>query len=199
MTSVAKSLYQQSSGNGLQIFGPVFNTYIMAQKEDELYVIDFHAAHERIVFDRLMNRGVFVESQELLFPVVIELSRSDYSTALEIADIFKEFGFDVDDFSDSSIVVRSVPALAGRDETENIVRYIIESINEDRGCGDLKTKIASSLACHSAKRAGDSLSDSDMRDLVAEIFEGKIELRCPHGRPFLHTIDKSDFERIFKR
>lgn len=199
MTSVAKSLYQQSSGNGLQIFGPVFNTYIMAQKEDELYVIDFHAAHERIVFDRLMNRGVFVESQELLFPVVIELSRSDYSTAMEIADIFRDFGFDVDEFSDSSIVVRSVPVLAGRDETEKVIRYIIESINEDKSCGDLKIKIASSLACHSAKRAGDTLSDSDMRELAEEIFGGKLELRCPHGRPFLHTINKNDFERIFKR
>jgi len=202
MTSVAKSVYQSSGsglGIGLQIFGPVFNSYIMAQKDDELYVIDFHAAHERIVFDRLMNRGVFVESQELLFPVVIELSRSDYGTAMEIADIFRDFGFDVDEFSDSSIVVRSVPVLAGRDETEKVVRYIIESINEDKSCGDLKVKIASSLACHSAKRACDNLSDSDMRGLAEEIFGGKLELRCPHGRPFLHTINKNYFERIFKR
>jgi len=198
MTSVSKTVYENMD-RGIQIFGPVFNTYIMAQNDDKLYVIDFHAAHERIVFDRLMNSGVFVETQELLFPVVIELSRSDYSTALEIADIFKDFGFDVDDFSDSSIVVRSVPVVAGRDETEKVIRYIIESINEDRGCGDIKVRIASSLACHSAKRAGDSLSESDMRELAGEVFEGKIELRCPHGRPFLHTINKSDFERIFKR
>ena len=196
--SVSRMVYS-NPGDGIKIFGPVFNTYIMVQKDEELYVIDFHAAHERIVFDRLMHSGIFIETQELLFPVVIELSRSDYSTALEISGIFKDFGFDVDDFSDSSIVVRSVPVVSGRDETEKVVRYIIESINEDRGCGDLKTKVASSLACHSAKRAGDSLSESDMKVLAGEVFGGKIELRCPHGRPFLHTINKSDFERIFKR
>lgn len=196
--SVSRMIYSNIE-NGIKIFGPVFDTYIMAQKDEELFVIDFHAAHERIVFDSLINRGVFIESQELLFPVVIELSRSEYAAALEMADVLKDFGFDVDDFSDSSIVVRSVPVVTGRDETEEAVRSILEAINEDKSSGDLKKKVASSLACHSAKRAGDKLSDSDMKKLVSEILEGKMELRCPHGRPFLHTINKNDFERIFKR
>ncbi|MFA5519461.1 MAG: DNA mismatch repair protein MutL, partial [Spirochaetota bacterium] len=74
-----------------------------------------------------------------------------------------------------------------------------ESAGEDKNFEDLNRKVASSLACHSSKRAGDKLSDSDMRKLVSEIFEGEMELRCPHGRPFLHKIRKNDFERIFKR
>jgi DNA mismatch repair protein MutL len=196
--SVSKMVYR-NTGDGIKIFGPVFNTYIMAQKDEELYVIDFHAAHERIVFDSLMNRGVFIETQELLFPVVIELARTEYSAALEMTDLFREFGFDVDDFSDSSIIVRSVPVVTGKDETEDTVRSIIETINEDKSCSDLKKKVAASLACHSAKRAGDKLSDADMKELVSEVLEGKTELRCPHGRPFLHKINKNDFEKIFKR
>jgi DNA mismatch repair protein MutL len=196
--SVSGKLYSANEDN-ISIFGPVFNTYIMVQKDEELYVIDFHAAHERIVFDSLINRGVFIETQELLFPVVIELTRPEYSAALEMTDVFKEFGFDVDDFSDSSIIVRSVPVVTGKDETEDTVRSIIETINEDKSCGDLKNKVAASLACHSAKRAGDKLSDEDMKELVSEVLEGKTELRCPHGRPFLHTISKNDFEKIFKR
>lgn len=198
MISVSRMVYN-SIEDGMQIFGPVFETYIMVQKDEDLFVIDFHAAHERIVFDTLINRGVFIESQELLFPVVIELSRSDYTVALEMVDVLKDFGFDVDDFSDSSIVVRSVPVVTGRDETEEAVRSLIESISDDKSSEDLKRKVASSLACHSAKRAGDKLSDSDMKELVAQIFEDKMELRCPHGRPFLHKITKNDFERIFKR
>lgn len=198
VVSVSGELYRVNEEN-ISIFGPVFKTYIMAQKGEDLYVIDFHAAHERIVFDSLMNRGVFIETQELLFPVEIELSRSEYSAALEMNDIFKDFGFDVDEFSDSSIVVRSVPVITGRDETEDTIRSIIETYIEDKSCGDLKKKVASSLACHSAKRAGDKLSGPDMKQLVSEVLEGKIELRCPHGRPFLHTINKNDFERIFKR
>jgi len=196
--SLSRAVYGNNE-DGIKIFGPVFNTYIMVQRDEELFVIDFHAAHERIVFDSLISRGVFIETQELLFPVVIELNRSEYSAALEMSDIFREFGFDVDDFSDSSIVVRSVPVVTGRDETEDTVRSIIETINEDKSCSDLKKKVAASLACHSAKRAGDKLSDSDMKELVSEVLDGKVELRCPHGRPFLHTINKNDFERIFKR
>ena len=198
MISVSQMVYSNIK-DGIKIFGPVFETYIMVQKDEDLFVIDFHAAHERIVFDSLMNRGVFIESQDLLFPVVIELSRSDYTIALEMKELLKDFGFDVDDFSDSSIVVRSVPVVTGRDETEEAVRTIIESIGEDKNFEDLNRKVASSLACHSAKRAGDKLSDSDMRKLVSEIFKGEMELRCPHGRPFLHKIKKNDFERIFKR
>lgn len=196
--SVSQMVYSNIK-DGIKIFGPVFETYIMVQKDEDLFVIDFHAAHERIVFDSLMKRGVFIESQELLFPVVIELSKSDYTIALETKELLKDFGFDVDDFSDSSIVVRSVPVVTGRDETEEAVRAIIESIGEDKNFEDLNRKVASSLACHSSKRAGDKLSASDMRKLVSEIFEGEMELRCPHGRPFLHNIKKSDFERIFKR
>ena len=196
--SVSQMVYSNIK-DGIKIFGPVFETYIMVQKDEDLFVIDFHAAHERIVFDSLMKRGVFIESQELLFPVIIELSKSDYIIALETKELLKDFGFDVDDFSDSSIVVRSVPVVTGRDETEEAVRAIIESIGEDKNFEDLNRKVASSLACHSSKRAGDKLSDSDMRKLVSEIFEGEMELRCPHGRPFLHNIKKSDFERIFKR
>ncbi len=196
--SVSQMVYSNIK-DGIKIFGPVFETYIMVQKDEDLFVIDFHAAHERIVFDSLMNRGVFIESQELLFPVVIELSRSDYTIALEMKELLKDFGFDVDDFSDSSIVVRSVPVVTGRDATEEVVRTIIESAGEDKNFEDLNRKVASSLACHSSKRAGDKLSDSDMRKLVSEIFEGEMELRCPHGRPFLHKIRKNDFERIFKR
>ncbi len=198
MISVSQMVYFNIK-DGIKIFGPVFETYIMVQKDEDLFVIDFHAAHERIVFDSLMNRGAFIESQELLFPVVIELSRSDYTIALEMKELLKDFGFDVDDFSDSSIVVRSMPVVTGRDATEEAVRTIIESAGEDKNFEDLNRKVASSLACHSSKRAGDKLSDSDMRKLVFEIFEGEMELRCPHGRPFLHKIRKNDFERIFKR
>ena len=198
MISVSQMVYSNIK-DGIKIFGPVFETYIMVQKDEDLFVIDFHAAHERIVFDSLMNRGAFIESQELLFPVVIELSRSDYTIALEMKELLKDFGFDVDDFSDSSIVVRSMPVVTGRDATEEAVRTIIESAGEDKNFEDLNRKVASSLACHSSKRAGDKLSDSDMRKLVSEIFEGEMELRCPHGRPFLHKIRKNDFERIFKR
>ena len=196
--SVSRMVYRNKE-DGIKIFGPVFNTYIMVQKDEELFVIDFHAAHERILFDSLIKSGVFIETQELLFPVVIDLAGPEYSAALEMTDLFREFGFDVEDFSDSSIVVRSVPVVTGKDETEDTVRSIIETINEDKSCTDIKRKVAASLACHSAKRAGDSLSESDMKELVSEVLEGKIELRCPHGRPFLHTIKRNDFERIFKR
>ncbi len=187
------------SRGDLIILGVVFNTYIAVQDDDKLHFIDFHAAHERILYDDIIKKPVERDIQELAFPVTMDLPVDEYNVVLENTEVFTGFGFEVEDFSDTSVVVRSVPALAEKNNIESLIKKIIDNIKDEKDDYDLKERFASSLACHSAKRAGDRMSDSDMKELVDRVLEGKFDLRCPHGRPFLYTINKNDLERIFKR
>jgi len=181
-----------------RIAGIVFNTYILVEENEKLHFIDFHAAHERMLYDKLW-KGYELETQELLFPVQIELTAADFSIVIDNLDNFGCCGFEIEEFSDRSIVVRSVPAAAGNYKIEELIKNMIDNIRDEKDNNDLKERIISSLACHSAKRSGDSLSTSDIKTLTGAVFGGEFELRCPHGRPFLFTINKNDIERMFKR
>jgi len=132
-------------------------------------------------------------------PEIIELSLGDYQLVLENLALFSEIGFDIEDFSDNSITVRAVPAEVPRLDIEAFVRGFIEELESEKDTGDRRRAIAASAACHQAKRAGDALTDDDMRRIIEGVFGGEHELRCPHGRPFVHKISRNDLERIFKR
>ena len=181
------------------VLGVAFNTYILVQKQDQLYFIDFHAAHERFIYDSLVAAQSRPEKQELMFPVMMELPVDEFHVILDNAELFSEIGFDIEEFSDNTITIRSVPALVGRLNEKEFIREVVDSIKQERQVAGRQKVIAASAACHSAKRAGDSLSSSDISGIVDRVFSGEHELRCPHGRPFAHVIKKEDLERIFKR
>jgi DNA mismatch repair protein MutL len=183
----------------LKILGTLFNTYILIEDDDKLHLIDFHAAHERIQYDKLMlNRGE-IEYQELIFPVTIELSIDDFSLVADNLEVFSDIGFEIEEFSDYTVIVRSVPVIAGNEKIDELIKNMIDNIKDGIKSNNLIERFYSLIACHSAKRAGDSLSSSDMETLTRNVLEGKMELRCPHGRPFFFTINQNDLERIFKR
>lgn len=191
--------YKEIKSHSEGILGTVFDTYVLAEREGALYFIDFHAAHERFIFDRLMTEEGSPEKQELLMPEVVELSLGDYQLVLDNLSLFSEIGFDMEDFSDKSIMVRAVPAHVRKLDVEAFVTGFIEELNLEKGTGDGSRAIAASAACHQAKRAGDTLTGDDMKRLIEGVFGGDHELRCPHGRPFVHKISRDDLERIFKR
>lgn len=182
-----------------RILGTVFDTYIMVEKDNSLSFIDFHAAHERFIFDALMKPDRPVEIQELMFPVMMELPLDDFNVVMDSIERFSEIGFDIGEFSDKTITVRSFPAVAGKVDVEAFIHECIDEIRDERGKRDVRKSIAASAACHAAKRSGDLLSRSEMTVMINRIFSGEHELRCPHGRPFVHALRKEDLERIFKR
>lgn len=184
--------------NPRSIIGVMFNTYMLVEENDKVHFIDFHAAHERMLYDRI-KLGYELERQELLFPVEIELPAADMALVTENSESFSRCGFEIEVFSDDSVIVRSVPAAAGNYKIEELMKNMIDNIRDETDINELNEKIISSIACHSAKRAGDTLSSSDMKVLAGAVFGGELELRCPHGRPFLFTINKNDIERMFKR
>jgi DNA mismatch repair protein MutL len=183
----------------IKIIGMAFETYIILEKSNCMYFIDFHAAHERIIFDSLMEKGSAFESQRLAFPRVLELSLEDHRLVRENIDKFSEIGFDIEDFSDNSIKITAVPEVAGRADSVDLIMDFLESIRGEYETSNVAEKMAATVACHAAKRAGDRLAQGDMEKLVSEIFSTDRQLRCPHGRPFVFKMEKEDIERMFKR
>ncbi len=184
---------------GIRIIGTAFGTYMLVERDGALCIIDFHAAHERVIFDSLMERRDGFEVQRLAFPKIMELSLDDHALVMENIEKIAEIGFDIEDFSDHSIRINAVPAVARGEDADRIFEDFLESARS--GTADLPVagEMAATVACHAAKRAGDRLTASDMERLAGELFNGKRELRCPHGRPFVYRLSREEIERMFKR
>ena len=194
-------LYNElAKDSDLKFFGILFNTYIIVEKNDNLNIIDFHAAHERIIYDTLMEENHTIESQALAFPAVIELPVDEYLFILENIQEFSKIGFDLADFSDNTITISAVPEITGNIDVSGFMHEFSEAMKNDNDKSmDIRKAISASAACHSAKRAGDKLNSDEMSYVIKEAMSGDHDRRCPHGRPFVYTINKNDLERIFKR
>jgi len=200
MSHAFKDISNQNTNEDIKIIGTVLNTYIIAEENDTIHFIDFHAAHERFIFDTLSTDVYSSEKQELMFPAVIELPINDYRIVIDNLSLFQELGFDIEDFSDNTVTVRAVPVVAGKLDAEKIIKDFTESIQQEKEDSfSIKKEILATVACHSAKRAGDRLTADDMRRLVNEAFSGLHELRCPHGRPFMFRMTRNELGRMFKR
>ena len=179
------------------------NKYIVAMGLDGLYIIDFHAAHERVMYERLKDQAQFkrVGKQDLLKPISLELSKSE-STAFEgILPEVNGMGFDVEKFGPSSFMIRSVPALLAGSEPERI-REAIDDIVESgsmKSAEEKHTYMMYTVACHSALRAGDKLTMAQMEFVIREMESIPNPYACVHGRPTVMTITPSELDKKFKR
>ena len=181
------------------ILGSIFNSYILVQKDNSLCIIDFHAAHERFIYDELIKKSPETDNQKLIFQSVIDLPLEEFHAIADNIEIFAEIGFDIEKFSDNSILIRAVPSALAKLNEKELVMEIAEEIRGEKEPGKIYNAIAALSACHAAARAGDALSVKEMEILAGKVFSGEYELRCPHGRPFVHIIKKEDLKRIFKR
>ena len=179
------------------------NKYIVAMGLDGLYIIDFHAAHERVMYERLKDQTRFkrVGKQDLLKPISLDLSKSE-STAFEVMlEDITEMGFDAEKIGPSSFMIRSVPALLAGSEPERI-REAIDDIVES---GSMKTAeekhtlMMYTVACHSALRAGDKLTMAQMEFVIREMESIPNPYACVHGRPTVMTITPTELDKKFKR
>ncbi|MGV7930953.1 MAG: DNA mismatch repair endonuclease MutL [Spirochaetota bacterium] len=185
---------------GVRAIGVVFNTYILCEDAESLCVIDFHAAHERFIYDELMKKDSSFESQALVFPKVVELSLEEFGVISDHAAFLAEIGFDMDEFSENAVIIRSVPVLAAGIDMDGFFADLVESLKSEEGKAvNARERVAQRIACHSARRAGDGLSVQEIDLIIQRTFSGAHELRCPHGRPFVYRLGRSDMERMFKR
>jgi DNA mismatch repair protein MutL len=196
----SSKLYNLMSGENLRVLGVIFSTYILIEHGDAVKIIDFHAAHERFIYDSIIDSRRGAETQELVFPHVQELPAADFRSAVENIDIFLKIGFDIEEFSDNSIIIRGVPSAAGKMDIGKFFLDTVETLGDVPGSRkDPGVIIAEKIACHSAKRSGDEITDDDALMIARETIEGKHELRCPHGRPFIYRLGRNDIERMFRR
>ena len=179
------------------------NKYIVAMGSEGLYIIDFHAAHERVMYERLKDQARFkrVGKQDLLKAISLELSKSEANGFEEMLPQINEMGFDVEKFGPSSFMIRSVPALLAGSEPERIR----EAINDIVESGSMKsaeekhTYMMYTVACHSALRAGDKLTMAQMEFVIREMESIPNPYACVHGRPTVMTITPSELDKKFKR
>ena len=179
------------------------NKYIVAMGSDGLYIIDFHAAHERVMYERLKDQARFkrVGKQDLLKAISLELSKSEANAFEEMLPQINEMGFDVEKFGPSSFMIRSVPALLAGSGTERI-REAIDDIVESgsmKSAEEKHTYMMYTVACHSALRAGDKLTMAQMEFVIREMESIPNPYACVHGRPTVMTITPSELDKKFKR
>ena len=182
------------------ILGQIFDTYILVGKNDELEIYDQHIIHERILYEELKDKFYRrkLESQQLLIPQKIEVTAVEKSIISENQEIFSEFGFDIDQFSDNEMLLRSVPAFDFREDVKNVLQKLLEDLKNENEIKDLRENIIISMSCKGAVKAGQRLDMGEMRNMVRRLHEvGKYT--CPHGRPIIVKLTKNDLDKMFGR
>ncbi|MDP2931078.1 MAG: DNA mismatch repair endonuclease MutL [Chloroflexota bacterium] len=180
----------------LRVLGQLANSYIIAEGPDGLYLIDQHAAHERILFDKISSQQSArqPEVQGLLEPATFEVSPPQAATwQSHLADLAM-VGFNIEPFGDRTYLVRAVPAVIAGDWA-GVLREMLDAPGE----GSWEEGLAKSMACHGAVRAGQSLSIEEMRDLVRQMEQTATPQTCPHGRPTLIRLTAAQLRREFGR
>jgi DNA mismatch repair protein MutL len=185
----------------LRILGQLANTFIIAEGPDGLYLVDQHAAHERILYDRISAQWSQkdVEVQGLLQPITVELSPREEVTLRASKEFLAEFGFGIEPFGDRSYLIRTIPAVLARANVIEIISSLVDDLRSEEGPVPWEEKIAQSLACHGAIRAGQQLSNEEMRELVKQLEQTRQPRACPHGRPTMIHLSSHQLEKEFGR
>ena len=182
------------------ILGQIFDTYILVRRDDELEIYDQHIIHERILYEELKDKfyNKKLESQHLLLPLKMEITGIEKNIIFENIEIFRDFGFDIDEFSEDEIVIRAVPAFDFRDSIENVFLQLIMDLKNEVEIKDLRENIIISMSCKGAVKAGQRLDMFEMQNMVRRIHEvGKYT--CPHGRPIIVKLSRNDLDKMFGR
>jgi len=185
----------------LRVLGQLTNTYIIAEGPNGLYLIDQHAAHERILYDRISAQWAQkeVEVQGLLQPITIELSPREEEPLRASKEFLAEFGFTIEPFGNRSYMIRAIPALMAKANIIEIINELLDSLASKESPNPWEEKIAQSLACHGAIRAGQQLSNEEMRELIKQLEQTKQPRACPHGRPTMIHLSSHQLEKEFGR
>lgn len=191
--------------NDWKICGQVFDTYVIAQKNDSMFLIDQHAAHERKRFEMLKSdyeqRGV--SGQMLLVPIVMDADSLEMQIVREKGEILEKMGFGIEEFGKNSLIIRQTPFVADDDDIKALALEVIEILGEARPSEILsfEEKILDTISCKYAIKANKKLSAIEMEALIRDVesLENKGITTCPHGRPIKVEFTKREIEKMFKR
>ena len=187
----------------LHYVGRVFSTYLIMTKEERMYLIDQHAAHERVLFERymvLLHKDE-LSSQQLLNPILLELSYEDATLVEMYRDEIQKLGFDFDFLGEKVIVIRGVPVFFQETQGEQFMYEIIELLQENKNLENYEEFIdkVATKACRAAIKANDRIVDTEVEALLKDLNQCDNKYTCPHGRPVFIEVKKYDLEKMFKR
>lgn len=195
---------QQSLGVQATIkkVGKIFNTYLIIEVDQDIFFIDQHAAHERVLYEKFKAQydKKQIAIQPLLFPYVLSLNSLEAEILENNIPIMKSLGFDIDEFGDNTFKVSSVPAIVSEMNFDTFFsEFLAESRNISKKGSELIRDYLMQHSCKSAIKGGNDLTDDEINHLYAEMSQEKIKLFCPHGRPIAIRMSKHDIEKWFKR
>ena len=190
--------------SSLTVIGQFNSAYIICQGGGDLILIDQHAAHERVAFERLKRQceAGRIESQMLLFPRTVEFTHGESATLRAHAADLAGIGFDMEHFGGSTWIIKSVPRCLPQDDCERFIRDTLDdlaNLGKSRLFSDLRDDILARITCHSVVRGARSLTAGEIHALFEQMDRTDFSAYCPHGRPVSRTLSLAEIERMFKR
>lgn len=186
-----------------RIVGQLFKTYWLIQYHEKVFIIDQHAAHERVLYERFMGRFKRgeVPIQMLLLPETLHLTPMENTLVTEHEELFKRLGFDFEPFGEQDIVIRAVPFILNEPLSPEVFREVLDSLSHEKieDITDLKAESIIRMSCRSAIKAHDVISEEECHELIALLLALDNPFTCPHGRPTLVALTQNDIEKMFKR
>ncbi|MBN1559460.1 DNA mismatch repair endonuclease MutL [candidate division KSB1 bacterium] len=201
MTSSAEKTTPRSTADGMMLW-QLHNKYIVSQIKSGFVIIDQHAAHERITYEtvKVRFREKKAPSQQLLFPVTLELSSEDHALLLEILTLLEKIGFILKGFGGRTIIVEGIPAGMRIRQEEKILLDILDEYKlESDAKIDMQERVAKSVACRASIMSGDRLTTEEMNSLIDQLFACETPYFCPHGRPTMITMSMEEIDGRFER
>lgn len=187
----------------IEPIGVIFNTYILAENKinESLYFIDQHAAHERVMYERYLEeyKNENITAQRLLVPEIVELTNSEMNNFLENVSIFKSLGFDIEEFGNNSVAIRTVPLIFGTPKIKGLFYDLLDNINNIKSNYDTKLDKIMKIACTKAVKSGDRMSKIEILSLFEQLKKCNNPHSCPHGRPTILEMSRTDIEKAFLR
>jgi DNA mismatch repair protein MutL len=185
------------------VIGHLNQTFIICQNQQELIIIDQHAAHEKVLYERLLDNlaSGSVPSQQLLFHQTLELSPLETGIIQEHAALIAEIGFEVSAFGGKTFILTAAPAYLGAEEAPQALSDVITGLAQERipDQGEIKAKLLAKIACHAAIKANQRLEPEEIKSLIGQLAQLKTPFCCPHGRPVLLRYSLSELNRQFQR
>jgi DNA mismatch repair protein MutL len=185
----------------IKIVGTLFSTYIIVEKGDVFYIVDQHAAHERILYEKLTSKYEKVQSRQVILPIVVELQPGDMEVINQEKELLYKLGYVFDEFGNNSVVLREVPVILGQPEAKKLFVELVEKLR-DRDFSNkvsFKEEEIATMACKAAVKAMDVLSEEEIYRLFYDLNIAENPYTCPHGRPVVISMTKTQLEKMFKR
>lgn len=199
-----ENLGQFQSGPSMKSITQISNSYIVAENENGLILIDQHAAHERVRYEQLMEQFENQEKsvQPLLMPLQMEMTNEEIALVNSNKNIFDGLGFEIEPFGGTTFIVHAVPAFLAKEDVEQVIKGVLDDILNQKSPSKMQGKVEEILtymSCRSAIKFGQKLNQPEMQALIIQMEKSKRPFTCPHGRPTMISLTLSELEKMFGR